>query len=123
MGEGLYEDADGHSLLPDSRTSEQLKRGEWGIQPPHGHRGPLRQMASDEKVSNPQNPYGLSKISQESIATDEFDPLIKIGWLLIASVNRFLEAVENPNVIAPGEQPIGRVRADEPRSAGYQNFH
>ncbi len=68
MGEGLYEDADGHPLLPDSRASEQLKRGEWDIGPPEGHRGPLRQMASDEGVSNPQNPYGLSKISQESIA-------------------------------------------------------
>lgn len=68
MGEGLYEDADGRSLLPDSRASEQLKRGEWDIQAPQGNRGPLRLMPSDETVSNPQNPYGLSKISQESIA-------------------------------------------------------
>ena len=67
MGEGLYEDADGRRLTPDIRAAEQLKLGKWEIQPPPGFAGPLRYLRSDETVTNPQNQYGLSKISQESI--------------------------------------------------------
>ncbi|MDA0240373.1 MAG: NAD-dependent epimerase/dehydratase family protein [Proteobacteria bacterium] len=67
MGEGLYKDAQGKTALPDIRSHEQLKSGEWDIRPPAGFAGPMQYQHSDEIVSNPQNPYGLSKISQESI--------------------------------------------------------
>jgi len=67
MGEGLYADINGKTLLPDIRSTAQLKQGNWEIQTPDGFTGPVRHQHSDEDVSNPQNPYGLSKISQESI--------------------------------------------------------
>ncbi|HER25669.1 MAG TPA: SDR family NAD(P)-dependent oxidoreductase [Rhodospirillales bacterium] len=67
MGEGLYEDAKGRSLTPNIRMNDQLKQGDWQIRAPEGFSGPVHHQRSDETVSNPQNPYGLSKISQESI--------------------------------------------------------
>jgi dTDP-L-rhamnose 4-epimerase len=67
MGEGLYKDAAGCRILPDIRPSEQLSKGVWEIQPPDGFLGPLSYLRSDETISNPQNQYGLSKISQENI--------------------------------------------------------
>ena len=68
LGEGLYEDADGARFTPDMRSDAQLKRGAWEIEPPPGFRGPVRWVPTDESVANPQNPYGLSKISQEQVA-------------------------------------------------------
>ena len=68
LGEGLYRDADGRTLLPDIRSSEQLAHGVWDIQPPPGYSGPLCWQRTDESVANPQNQYGLSKIAQESVA-------------------------------------------------------
>ena len=68
LGEGLYHDADGRAVLPDIRSSEQLARGEWEIQPPPGFRGPLQWQPTDELVANPQNQYGLSKIAEENVA-------------------------------------------------------
>ena len=67
MGEGLYTDANGKILFPDIRATEQLQQGQWEIPAPEGFTGPLQYQRSDENVSNQQNPYGLSKISQESI--------------------------------------------------------
>ena len=68
LGEGLYHDADGRSLLPDIRPTEQLERGAWEIDAPAGLRGPLQWQPTDETVANPQNQYGLSKIAEERVA-------------------------------------------------------
>ena len=68
LGEGLYHDADGKPFLPDIRSDEQLRRGEWEIQAPEGLRGPVTWRRTDETVSNPQNQYAISKIAEEKIA-------------------------------------------------------
>ena len=68
LGEGLYCDADGHSVLPDIRPTEQLERGQWELVAPAGHAGPLHWQATDETVANPQNQYGLSKLAEERVA-------------------------------------------------------
>jgi dTDP-L-rhamnose 4-epimerase len=68
LGEGLYHDANGKSILPDIRPDEQLQRGLWEIQPPPGFRGPLQWQRTDETVANPQNQYGISKIAEEKVA-------------------------------------------------------
>ena len=68
LGEGLYKDAEGKTLLPDIRSTHQLERGEWELIAPVGYAGPLRWMPTDETVANPQNQYGLSKIAEERVA-------------------------------------------------------
>jgi dTDP-L-rhamnose 4-epimerase len=68
LGEGLYLDADGKRVLPGLRSVDDLSRGIWEIQPGPGQRGPLSWQRTDETVNNPQNPYGMSKIAEESIA-------------------------------------------------------
>ena len=68
LGEGLYRDATGKTLLPDIRATPQLERGEWDLQAPAGFAGPLQWMPTDETVANPQNQYGLSKIAEERVA-------------------------------------------------------
>jgi len=68
LGEGLYVTADGKKVLPSLRTDEQLSRGLWEIQPKSGEAGPLRSVATDETIANPQNPYGMSKIAEEQAA-------------------------------------------------------
>jgi dTDP-L-rhamnose 4-epimerase len=68
LGEGLYHDADGREVLPDIRPDQQLRAGVWECQPPPGYRGPLAWRPTEERVANPQNPYGISKITQEKIA-------------------------------------------------------
>lgn len=68
LGEGLYRDAAGKSLLPDIRPTAQLEQGIWELQSPTGYVGPLQWLPTDESVANPQNQYGLSKISEERVA-------------------------------------------------------
>lgn len=68
LGEGAYEDADGKRLLPDQRPDAQLARGEFEVAAPAGFRTPLRWVATDETVANPQNSYGMSKIAEERAA-------------------------------------------------------
>lgn len=68
LGEGLYHDANGKSVLPDIRPTEQLERGVWEVQAPKGFTGPLQWQRTDETVANPQNQYGLSKIAEERVA-------------------------------------------------------
>ena len=65
-GEGLYADAEGRLFTPDIRSEARLLRGEWEILDAAGH--PARSLLTPETVSNPQNQYGLSKLSQEKIA-------------------------------------------------------
>jgi dTDP-L-rhamnose 4-epimerase len=38
------------------------------IQPPPGFHGPLKWLPTDERIANPQNQYGISKIAQEKVA-------------------------------------------------------
>ena len=68
LGEGLYRDAEGRTLLPDMRPDAQLRRGVFECQAPEGFQGPLQWQATDETVANPQNPYGMSKIAEEQFA-------------------------------------------------------
>ena len=68
MGEGLYEDVKGRKILPDMRLEEDLKNGIFEPRPPKKFEGPLKWLPSDENISNPQNPYGMSKISEEMFA-------------------------------------------------------
>lgn len=68
LGEGLYCDAQGRTLTPSSRSAEQLARGEWEIPAPAGYAGPLQWRKTDERVANPQNQYGVSKLAEEQVA-------------------------------------------------------
>jgi dTDP-L-rhamnose 4-epimerase len=65
-GEGLYRGADGQLFTPDIRPEERLARREWEIPDPAGR--PAQPQPTPETVANPQNQYGLSKLSQEQIA-------------------------------------------------------
>ena len=62
LGEGLYSDESGNHILPDMRLEEDLKNGRWNL------KGNIHWIPTPETVSNPQNPYGMSKISQEMFA-------------------------------------------------------
>ena len=62
LGEGLYTDDDGNHILPDMRLEEDLKNGIWDP------KGNIHWIPTPETVSNPQNPYGMSKISEEMFA-------------------------------------------------------
>jgi dTDP-L-rhamnose 4-epimerase len=67
MGEGLYWcPADGDQL-PGMRPEKALKAGEWDVLCPQCG-GKLEMLATPERVSNPHNAYGISKLSQEMIA-------------------------------------------------------
>lgn len=68
LGEGLYHDAEGRRVLPGLRSDGQLSKGIWEVQPEPGEVGPLTYQPTDETVANPQNPYGMSKISEERVA-------------------------------------------------------
>lgn len=65
-GEGLYRDADGRLFTPDIRPEERLARRQWDICDAAGR--PAESVPTPETVANPQNQYGLSKLSQEKIA-------------------------------------------------------
>ena len=65
-GEGLYLDQDGNTFTPDMRSLAQLESGMWDIQDAKGR--PAAYQATPEHVANPRNAYGMSKLSQESIA-------------------------------------------------------
>ena len=67
MGEGLYQcPADGEQL-PPIRPERQLALGFWDIPCPQCA-GPLEMQPTPERVSNPQNPYGMSKLGEEMVA-------------------------------------------------------
>jgi dTDP-L-rhamnose 4-epimerase len=67
MGEGLYWcPADGDQL-PGMRPEKALKAREWDIPCPQCG-GKLEMKATPERVSNPQNAYGMSKLGQEMVA-------------------------------------------------------
>jgi dTDP-L-rhamnose 4-epimerase len=67
MGEGLYRcPADGEQL-PGMRPESALAAGQWDIPCPVCG-GLLEMQATPERVSNPQNTYGMSKFGQEMVA-------------------------------------------------------
>jgi dTDP-L-rhamnose 4-epimerase len=67
MGEGLYWcPADGEQL-PGMRPERALAAREWDIPCPQCG-GKLEMQATPERVSNPQNAYGMSKLAQEMVA-------------------------------------------------------
>jgi len=67
MGEGLYRcPADGEQV-PDMRPEKALAVGQWDIPCPVCG-GPLEIQATPERISNPQNAYGMSKLGEEMVA-------------------------------------------------------
>jgi dTDP-L-rhamnose 4-epimerase len=67
MGEGLYRcPADGEQV-PGMRPESALAAGQWDIPCPVCA-GPLRMQATPERISNPQNAYGMSKLGEEMVA-------------------------------------------------------
>ena len=69
MGEGLYWcPADGEQT-PGMRPESALAAGRWDIPCPVCG-GPLEMRATPERVSNPQNAYGMSKLGEEMVAVN-----------------------------------------------------
>ena len=69
MGEGLYRcPADGEQL-PGMRQESALAAGQWDIPCPVCG-GALEMQATPERVSNPQNAYGMSKLGEEMVAVN-----------------------------------------------------
>jgi len=67
MGEGLYRcPADGEQL-PGMRPESAVAGGQWDIPCPECC-GPLELQATPERISNPQNAYGMSKLGEEMVA-------------------------------------------------------
>jgi len=66
-GEGLYECPQDGLVFPDMRAAPQLEAGEWDLVCPTCQ-GCIRMLPTPETVCNPQNPYGLSKLTQERLA-------------------------------------------------------
>jgi dTDP-L-rhamnose 4-epimerase len=69
MGEGLYWcPADGEQT-PGMRPESVLAAGRWDIPCPVCG-GPLQLRATPERISNPQNAYGMSKLGEEMVAVN-----------------------------------------------------
>jgi len=68
LGEGLYLDSMGKKVLPNMRTDDNLKKGNWEPECSPDAIAPIKWTWTDETISNPQNPYGMSKISEEMFA-------------------------------------------------------
>jgi dTDP-L-rhamnose 4-epimerase len=67
MGEGLYLCPHDGEQTPDMRPESALARGIWDLPCPRCG-GDLELLASPERVSNPQNAYGMSKYAEEMVA-------------------------------------------------------
>jgi dTDP-L-rhamnose 4-epimerase len=67
MGEGLYRCPVDGDQLPGMRPENALAAGQWDIPCPECG-GPLEMQATPERVSNPQNAYGMSKLGEEMVA-------------------------------------------------------
>jgi dTDP-L-rhamnose 4-epimerase len=67
LGEGLYRcDRDGE-IVPDMRPEAALGVGQWDIPCPRCG-GPLEMQRTPERITNPQNAYGMSKLGEEMVA-------------------------------------------------------
>jgi len=69
MGEGLYRCAVDGEQVPGMRPEKALAAGEWEITCP-GCGGPMAMQPTPERISNPQNAYGMSKLGQEMVAAN-----------------------------------------------------
>ena len=67
MGEGLYHCPGDGQQLPGMRPLSSLAAGVWDIPCPKCG-GPLDMLPTPEEISNPQNPYGISKLGEELVA-------------------------------------------------------
>ena len=67
MGEGLYWCPVDGEQMPGMRPESALAAGQWDIPCPVCG-GPLEMQATPERVSNPQNAYGMSKLGEEMVA-------------------------------------------------------
>jgi dTDP-L-rhamnose 4-epimerase len=67
MGEGLYRCPSDGEQVPEMRPEKALAAGQWDIPCPVCG-GPLEMQATPERVSNPQNAYGMSKLGEEMVA-------------------------------------------------------
>jgi dTDP-L-rhamnose 4-epimerase len=67
MGEGLYRCPAHGEQLPGMRPESTLQAGQWDIPCPECGE-PLELRATPERVSNPQNAYGMSKLGEEMVA-------------------------------------------------------
>jgi dTDP-L-rhamnose 4-epimerase len=67
MGEGLYLCPVDGEQLPGMRPEEAVAAGQWDIPCPECG-GPLEMQATPERISNPQNAYGMSKLGEEMVA-------------------------------------------------------
>ena len=67
MGEGLYLCPVDGEQVPGMRPESALREGRWDIPCPECG-GPLEMQRTPERVSHPQNAYGMSKLAEESVA-------------------------------------------------------
>jgi dTDP-L-rhamnose 4-epimerase len=67
MGEGLYTCVEHGEQTPDIRPEAALQAGRWDLRCPVCDR-PLEMQRTPERISNPQNPYGMSKFAEEMVA-------------------------------------------------------
>jgi dTDP-L-rhamnose 4-epimerase len=67
MGEGLYRCVVDGDQTPPMRAERELAAGRWDLACPVCA-GPLQLQATPERVSNPQNAYGMSKLGEELVA-------------------------------------------------------
>jgi dTDP-L-rhamnose 4-epimerase len=67
MGEGLYRCAAHGEQTPDMRPESALRAGCWDLTCPVCA-GPLEVQDTPERISNPQNAYGMSKHAEEVVA-------------------------------------------------------
>jgi dTDP-L-rhamnose 4-epimerase len=67
MGEGLYRCAEHGEQTPDSRPEAALEQSRWNLACP-ACGGPLEMQLTPERISNPQNAYGMSKFGEEMVA-------------------------------------------------------
>ncbi len=67
MGEGLYRCPVDGEQVPGMRPESALAAGQWDISCPVCN-GPLELQTTPERISNPQNAYGMSKLGEEMVA-------------------------------------------------------
>ena len=66
MGEGLYRCAEHGEQTPDSRPEAALEQSRWDLTCPVCG-GSLQMQLTPERISNPQNAYGMSKLGEEMV--------------------------------------------------------
>jgi dTDP-L-rhamnose 4-epimerase len=67
MGEGLYVCPRHGEQTPNMRPESALQRSHWEVACPTCG-GPVEMLRTPERISNPQNAYGMSKYAEEMVA-------------------------------------------------------